>query len=93
MQRAIVLRLQNLLERVHLNTNLQPSLPDSDSLDMGWGPEIGILITTPGDLDAHWRNTDKESGFAEMASGILGLVTERAGYISSQSMSWMKVRK
>lgn len=41
-------------------TDLQRALPDSDSLDLGWGPEIGILMTTPGDLDAHWRNTDKE---------------------------------
>ena len=60
-----------------MNTNPQASLPDSDSLDLGWGQEIGILITTLGDLDAHWRNTDKESGFAEMAAGILGLVMDR----------------
>lgn len=36
-----------------MNTNPQASLPDSDSLDLGWGPEIGLLIPTPGDFDAH----------------------------------------
>lgn len=36
-----------------MNTNPQTSLPDSDSLDLGWGPEINIFIMTAGDLDAH----------------------------------------
>lgn len=67
-----------------MNTNLQPSLPDSDSLDPGWGPETGILTTTPADLDARWRNTDKESGLAEMAAGILGLVMDSRLYLKPE---------
>lgn len=36
-----------------MNTNPQASLPDSDSLDLGWGPDTGLLIPTPGDFDTH----------------------------------------
>lgn len=63
-----------------MNTHPQASFSDSDALQLGWGPEIGILIITPGDFEAHWRNTDKESGFAEMAAGILGLVMDSRLY-------------
>lgn len=51
-----------------MNTNPQASLPDSDSLGLGQGPEISILITTSGDCNAHLeenqlcRNGSWESG-------------------------------
>lgn len=41
---------------------------------------MGILIIIPGDFDEHWRNTDKECGFEEMAAGILGLVMDSRLY-------------
>lgn len=36
-----------------MHTNPRASLSDSDSLDLGWGPERGIFMTTSGDLDPH----------------------------------------
>lgn len=47
-------QMSDSLEReLFMNTNLQASLPDPDSLDLGWVPEIGIFITVLSDLGAH----------------------------------------
>lgn len=43
----------SLGRELFMNTNLQASLPDPDSLDLGWGPEIGIFVPVLGDLGAH----------------------------------------